>query len=93
MEDAYWKTNFSKQKYVDADVPYSNYQAAYRTGYEGWSKYPGKKYEEVEADLRRNYEQGKGNGGLAWDKARPATRDAWNRVNRSLSADADVKGR
>jgi phage tail tape-measure protein len=76
VEDAYWRTNFSKQEYVEADASYENYQSAYRTGYEGRSQYPGKQYEEVEANLRRNYEQGKGSGSVAWDKARNATRDA-----------------
>lgn len=93
VEDEYWRTNFSKQKYVEADAPYENYQSAYRIGYEGRSQYPGKKYEEVEADLRRNYEQGKGNGSVAWDKARNATRDAWHRVERALPGDADGDGR
>jgi uncharacterized protein YcfJ len=93
VEDAYWKTNYSKQKYVEANAPYANYQSAYRTGYEGRSQYPGKKYEEVEADLRRTYEKGKGNGSVAWDKARNATRDAWNRVERALPGDADGDGR
>lgn len=92
-EDDFWKANYSKQKYVEKNAPYTSYQSAYRTGYEGRSQYPGKKYEEVEAALERNYEKGKDKGSVAWDKARNATRDAWHRAERALPGDADRDGR
>ncbi len=79
VEDAYWKTNYSKRKYVASNAPYTMYQPAYRTGYEGRSQYPGKKFEEVETNLQRDYEKSRGNATLSWEQARPATRDAWNR--------------
>jgi uncharacterized protein YcfJ len=79
VEDAYWRTNYSRQKYVENNVPFATYQPAYRTGYEGHNRYPGKKYQEVEADLRRDYERSAGTATLAWDKAKHATQDAWNR--------------
>jgi hypothetical protein len=84
VEDAYWKTNYSKRSYVDRDATYATYQPAYRTGYEGRNQYPGKRYEDVEANLQRDYEKSKGNGTLSWDKAKHATRDAWNRVEKAL---------
>lgn len=82
VEDAYWKTNYSKQKYVERNAPYSTYQSAYRTGYEGRSLYPGKRFEEVETDLQRDYEKAKGQQTLIWEKAKPAARDAWQRVEK-----------
>ncbi len=85
VEDAYWKTNFSKQKYVERDAAYATYQPAYRTGYEGRTQYPGKKYEDVEANLQRDYEKSPGNATLGWDKARHATRDAWQRVDKAAT--------
>lgn len=93
VEDAYWKTNYAKQKYVERDAAYATYQPAYRTGYEGRSRYPGKKYEEVEANLQRDYEKSRGTAGLSWEKARNATRDAWHRVEKALPGDADGDGR
>lgn len=78
VEDAYWKANFSRQKYVKPNSQYVNYQSAYRTGYLGRNQYPGKKFEEVEASLRSDYESSDANALLGWDKARHATRDAWN---------------
>jgi hypothetical protein len=79
-EDGYWKNNYSKRPYAEKNVAYDAYQPAYRTGYEGYTRYPGKKYEEVESDLQRDYEKSRGNSGLGWDKAKLATRDAWDRV-------------
>ena len=79
VEDAYWRTNYSKQKYVERNATFATYQPAYRTGYEGYNRYSGKKYQEVEADLRRDYERSAGTATLAWDKAKHATHDAWNR--------------
>jgi len=93
VEDAYWRTNYSKQSYVTEDSDYAAYQPAYRTGYEGRRQYPGKKYEEVEANLQRDYEQSSGTTGLSWDKAKSATRDAWNRVEKAVPGDADRDGR
>ena len=84
VEDTYWKTNYAKQKYVEGNVPFAIYQLAYRTGYEGHNRYSGKKYQEVEADLQRDYERSAGHATLAWDKAKHATRDAWNRGEKAV---------
>lgn len=92
-EDAYWKIHYAEQPYVERNAPYTSYQPAYRTGYEGRSQYPGKAFEEVESNLQRDYEKSKGNSTLTWDKARKATRDAWNRVEMALPGDANGDGR
>ena len=92
-EDAYWKNNYTKRSYVARGSDYAIYQSAYRTGYEGRSQYPGKKYEEAETNLQRDYEKSKGTATLAWDKAKHATRDAWNRAEKALPGDADGDGR
>lgn len=93
VEDDYWRENYSSRPYADRNVPYDTYQPAYRTGYEGYARYAGKSYEEVEADLERDYQRAKGNSNLGWDKAKHATRDAWHRVERALPGDADGDGR
>ena len=88
-EDAYWRTHYANQDYVERNAPYSAYQPAYRTGYEGRGQYPEKTYDEVEADLQRDYEKSQDNSTLSWDKAKKAARDAWNRVALAGSGDAD----
>lgn len=91
-EDAYWKKNYSQRSYVTKDSAYATYQPAYRTGYEGRRQYPGKTYEEVEPNLRRDYEKSAGTSGLGWEKAKSATRDAWNRVEKVIPGDGDGDG-
>ena len=88
VEDGYWKNNYSKRDYAEKNVPYDAYQPAYRTGYEGYTRYPGKRYEEVESDLQRDYEKSRGNSSLSWDKAKLATRDAWQRVEKAFPGKA-----
>ena len=84
-EDAYWRTHFSTQQYVQPNAPYSDYQSAYCTGYEGYLQHPGKKFEEVETNLQSHYEATKGKSALTWEQARQAAHDAWNRVARVLT--------
>jgi hypothetical protein len=93
VEDGYWKDNYAKRPYAEKNISYDNYRPAYKTGYEGFTRYPGKKFEDVESDLQRDYEKSKGNSNLAWDKAKHATRDAWHRVEKALPGDADGDGR
>ncbi len=84
VEDGYWKDNYPKRSYADKAVSYDAFRPAYRTGYEGFALYPGRKYDEVEVDLKRDYEKSKGTSALTWDKAKAATRDAWMRVEASV---------
>ncbi|MFA6241592.1 MAG: hypothetical protein WC655_11710 [Candidatus Hydrogenedentales bacterium] len=93
IEDAYWREEYSRSPYVESGVSYENYRPAYRTGYEGYTRYPGKKYEDVETDLQRDYEKSRGNSTLPWEKAKDATRDAWHRVENAFSGDRDDEER
>jgi hypothetical protein len=81
IEDAYWRENYRNREYVIQDEPYETYRAAYRAGYEGYSRYPGRKFEDVEPDLQREYEQSAQPSDLKWEQARPATRDAWEKLD------------
>lgn len=90
MEEEYWRNNYSTRTYVDKKERYEDYQPAYRTGYEGFSRYgsSGRAYDEVEPDLRRDYEANHGTG-MAWDKAKHAVKDAWHRVENAVPGDRD----
>lgn len=79
VEEAYWKKNFSGEKYGERDAAYATYQPAFRTGYVGRNRYPGRTFEDVERDLQKDYERTSGSSTLSWNKARVAALDAWNR--------------
>jgi len=81
-EDENWRQNYASQAYIDKSRPFEDYQPAYRLGYESYSRYStaGKTYEEIEVELRDEYERLPRRSTLSWEQARPATRAAWERV-------------
>jgi hypothetical protein len=83
-EEAYWRERHPKQPYADKKLSYEHYAPAYQTGYEGFHKYPGKKYEEIEDDLALDYERNKAGAALPWDHARHAVRAAWAKVSQDI---------
>lgn len=95
VEDTYWRENYKSQSYVEPNHTYDDYHAAYRNGYEGYGRYAetGRSYDELEPDLQRDYEANRGSSNLGWEKAKLASRDAWNRVERAIPGDADRDGR
>ena len=86
-EDAFWREECANRADSDEGEPYKLYQLAYRTGYEGFGRYPGRTYEEAEMDLQRDYESNRSSTDLTWERAKQATRDAWTRVNDSVASD------
>lgn len=85
-EEAYWKEHYSTEPYYDRNFAYDDYQGAYKTGYEGYARLggSGRRYEDVENELRRDYERNYGSSRLSWEKARPAVSAAWHRFDRDL---------
>lgn len=93
VEEAYWRGQYEREPYYVKSHHYEDYAPAYRTGYEARSRYEGKRFEEVESDLQRDYEAGPGNARLSWEEARQATRAAWDRVERATPGDSDGDGK
>jgi uncharacterized protein YcfJ len=93
VEDQYWRENYPTRSYSESDVLYEDYQPAYRIGYEGYARYQGKRYEDVESELERDYERSKGSSTVPWEKAKYATRDAWRRVENAIPRDTGTERR
>lgn len=95
-EDAYWRDNFSTRTYA-AGGHYDQYGPAYRYGASAYEKYPGKTFEEVEPELGSGWASSRTGSSLDWDKARHASRDAWqrlsDRVERAVPGDSDRDGK
>ena len=92
-EDAYWEKHYSNRPYIESGTAYDEYRPAYRYGWESHGRFTGKKFEDVESDLKSGWDKAKAKSTLNWDKAREATRDAWDRIDRSLSGEASRKPR
>jgi hypothetical protein len=82
-EEAYWREHYQTRPYVDTGAPYDEYGAAYRYGWETRGQHVGQKFEEVEPELRSDWEEGHDKSKMPWDKAKHAARDAWERLDRS----------
>ncbi len=83
-EEKYWREQHEKQPFVKPGYTYEHYAPAYRTGYEGFHKYPGKPYEEIESDLALDYERNKAESALPWDHARHAVHAAWAKLSHDI---------
>jgi hypothetical protein len=95
VEDEYWQSNYPSRPYAEASYTYDDYSPAYRTGYQGYSTYAGRgmTYADAEPELKAEYERQHGNGRLNWEKAKHATRDAWDRLERAIPGDIDRDGK
>ncbi len=83
-EEAYWRAEHANVDYYREGHDFDrDLHPAYAVGYANRGRYPADaRFEDHEEDLRRSWEEVKGESRLAWDDARLASRDAWNRVSR-----------
>jgi hypothetical protein len=76
---------------------YDDYGPAYGYGVSEYSRYPGRTFDEVESELATGWYAGRGNSTLEWERAKGATRDAWQRVSdtieRAVPGDSDRDGK
>lgn len=97
VEDAYWRDNYASRPYVDSGSNYDDYAPAYRYGVDAYSRHPGRSFDDVESDLGRDWGTARGRSSLEWERAKHATRDAWQRlsdnVERAIPGDSDRDGR
>jgi len=83
IETAYWREHYASEPWVERTYRYEDYEPAFRTGWEGYSRYgtSGRTYDQLEPELRTHYERNAaGKTRLEWEKARAATRAAWRRL-------------
>jgi phage tail tape-measure protein len=80
-EDAYWRENYKSRPYV-SDASYDDFGPAYAYGVSSYSMHAGHGHDfgDIESDLGRNWDKVRGTSSLSWERAKNATRDAWNRV-------------
>lgn len=81
MDDNYYRNHWSSN-FSDLGGSYDDYAPAYRYGSSmaGSTLYRDQPWDDVEPDLRRNWENT--NPGSAWDKFRTAIRHGWEKMTR-----------
>lgn len=80
VEEAHWKQNYKNQPYVEKGASYDDYGPAYRYGWESRTRYDDEQFEDVESEMASNWDSARGKSKLEWERAKHASRDAWNRV-------------
>ena len=79
--DSYWQENHAKQSYATGGGGYDQYRHAYRTGYEGANTHGAEKtFAQAEDTLKGAYDKVKDGASVGWDKAKHATRAAYERA-------------
>jgi len=79
-EELYWREHFAGEPYVEAAYQFEDYLPAWRTGWEGRGKYPGRGFDDVLRDLEGDFYWNRGKSRLTWQQAMPAVRAAWEHV-------------
>jgi len=82
VEDAFWRDQHSKQPFFKEGEDFEIYRPAYQTGYEGPGKYGDRSFDELELELKSDYERNRGSSTVDWQKAKQATHAAWERASR-----------
>ena len=82
LEDAFWRENYASRPYASG-ASYDDFGPAYSHGAQAYAQYQGqgRSFEDVEADLARDWTRARGASTLDWERARPASRDAWHRLS------------
>jgi len=89
----YWESNYRNASYYSAGRDWSDYEPAYKYGYDTYGNHRGQRFEDAEGQLERDWETAKGNSRLAWSEAKGAVRDGWHHIERALPGDFDRDGR
>ena len=90
-EEAYWRDNYQSEPYYEAGRAYDDYAPAYRLGVQGRTMYDGD-FDDVESRLASDWENGRESSTLPWQKARSASRAAWDRIALQSGSHAGKQG-
>jgi len=88
-EEAYWRQAFVSRPYADETLGYDHYRPAYRYGWESRTRFPDRRWDQVERELETGWREHRGSSRLGWTDAKLAARDAWQRVDRRLLEQRD----
>lgn len=88
-----FRDTYQSTPYYSAGREWSDYEPAYKYGYDTYGEYRGQRFEDVEGRLERNWDATRADSRLAWAEAKGAVRDGWHKIERAMPGDADHDGR
>ncbi|MGN6626704.1 MAG: hypothetical protein ACTHLN_08800 [Tepidisphaeraceae bacterium] len=90
-EAAYWRENHRNRDYYDSNFDYeTDYGPAYTSAVETYNAYPGRSFDQSEADLRQSWEARRGSSKMDWERAKRAMRDVYERDRRTSADRSDA---
>lgn len=91
--NSHFESTYRNAPYYSAGREWSDYQPAYKYGYDTHAQYRGQRFDDVEPQLERDWNSTKANSRLGWAEAKGAVRDGWHHIERAMPGDADNDGR
>jgi hypothetical protein len=79
-EDHWLREYFGSRRDARKGETHEDYRTAYRYGLAVCERYPGRRFEDAEADLRAGWDEARGASALTWDQAREAVKHAFDRT-------------
>lgn len=79
-QELYWREHFASGEFYDPNFNFEDYLPALRVGWEGRARHAGRRFDEVEDDLKAEFHWDRGSSRLLWEQARAAVRAAWDRI-------------
>ena len=89
----YFETNYKSAPYYSSGRDWSDYQPAYQYSYDTYGRYRGQRFEDVEPQLERDWNNVRGQSSMAWNDAKGAVREGWDYIERAMPGDFDRDGR
>lgn len=80
IEHGFWRATYIARPYVRKGSGYEEYAPAYQYGWESRVYYHDRTFEDIEAKLAQDWPKHKGQSTLAWEHAKSAAHDSWQRV-------------
>lgn len=84
IEREYWRERFDELDYIRPKHDFSDYESAFRYGWECRASYGDEGWAELEPDLAAGWFRFRATSPLAWDEAKPAVRDAFEHAGGEL---------
>ncbi|MEO8195055.1 MAG: hypothetical protein ABI681_14475 [Gemmatimonadales bacterium] len=76
-DQRWWRDNFRNRPYATADRRFEDYEPGYRFGYLAANRYRGCTWNDVESNIRTDWDRFEGRGQSSWENMKDAVRDAW----------------
>jgi hypothetical protein len=88
LEDTWVREYYSTRTDHKEGITPEHYRPAYRYGLACYTLYQGKRFEDVEPNVRSGWEEARGTSMMGWDEARPAVWHAYERLWAQQQAEA-----